>query len=272
MKYYLLVFVTVFLLSSAIFSIVISYAGLNYNYVISWLRISSVAFAVIFFIFYYKRRNGELFGEIDRNIYLLMSAFLDIKKISDEKKLNILKQTFSSYSEKQTEKLFSEYKNKTPDIKDICRKLRKTGGKVKIFILYSLFNLASYDGVLNKKEDNFILNISKLLNIPKQTYEAVKKLYIKKGLIDEEELKRKQAYQKSVKNSSSFLFPYEAYRIMGVSPSVTKSQLKRAYRNLAKKHHPDKFAGESKEVLKNAEEKFQEIKEAYDTIKKSKNI
>ncbi|NOZ35736.1 MAG: DnaJ domain-containing protein [Chlorobi bacterium] len=66
------------------------------------------------------------------------------------------------------------------------------------------------------------------------------------------------------------MLPYEAYRIMGVLPSVTKLQLKKTYRTLAKKYHPDKFAGQSEEIIQKAEEKILKIKEASYVILKHK--
>ena len=199
-----------------------------------------------------------------------MLAFLDFKEIDDDKKRLLLKSIFKSYSEKQILKLFNRYKDKTIRIENLCLKLKPVETRTKIFIIYSLFNIASSDRLLNKKESDFILNISRLLRIPKQTFETVKNIYTKKGLTDEEEIKREQERKKFNQQFSYFLLPYEAYRIMGVSPSVTKNQLKKAYRNLAKKHHPDKFAGQNNKIIQKAEEKFQEIKEAYDVIRKNK--
>src|SRR5205085_6690771 len=48
------------------------------------------------------------------------------------------------------------------------------------------------------------------------------------------------------------------YDILGVNKSATDEELKKAYRNLAKKYHPDKNKGN-----KEAENKFKEISEAY---------
>ncbi|NOZ33920.1 MAG: DnaJ domain-containing protein [Chlorobi bacterium] len=265
-KYYFAVFITVFLFFIFFFNLIASYLGLNYYIVILWIRISFGVLATALFILYFRRRKGELFGKIDRYIFLIMLSFLNIKEMNDEEKLKLLKQIFCSYSENQLTKLFNRYIIKKIHIDNLCFELKNTETKIKIFIIYSLFNLASYDKVLEKDEESFILNVSKLLLIPKQTYHTIKNIYRKKGLTDEEEIKRKQAYQKFNKSFSSFMLPYEAYRIMGVSPSVTKVQLKKAYRTLAKKYHPDKFAGQSAEIIKNAEKKFQEIKEAYDTI------
>ena len=54
------------------------------------------------------------------------------------------------------------------------------------------------------------------------------------------------------------------YRILGVSKDATADDLKRAYRKLAKKYHPD--AQHTEEDKKNAEAKFKEINEAYSVL------
>ena len=54
------------------------------------------------------------------------------------------------------------------------------------------------------------------------------------------------------------------YEVLGVSPSASEDEIKAAYRNLAKKYHPDKYAGTDLSDL--ATEKMQEINEAYDAI------
>ncbi len=236
------------------------------------IEMSVVTVIIFIFQYYFRRRYGEVFGETDRYIFLIMLAFLNKKSISDTEKLTLLKYIFSSYSEPQTENLFNKYKNENIEVEYLCTKLLKTGTKTRLFILYSLFNLASSDKILRKEENDFILRVSKLLKIPQKIYDIIKRNYVRRGLADEEEIKRKAEQEKFTKNMSNLFFPYEAYRILGVSPSVTKLQLKKIYRTLAKKYHPDKFAGESEDKIKDAERKFQEIKEAYEIIKKNKKF
>ena len=53
----------------------------------------------------------------------------------------------------------------------------------------------------------------------------------------------------------------DPYQVLGISPTATDDEVKKAYRNLAKRYHPDVNAGAS-----DAEAKMKEINEAYSTI------
>ncbi len=56
----------------------------------------------------------------------------------------------------------------------------------------------------------------------------------------------------------------DPYKILGVSPSATDDEIKTAYRELAKKYHPDNYSGSP--IADLAGEKMKEINEAYDTV------
>ena len=56
----------------------------------------------------------------------------------------------------------------------------------------------------------------------------------------------------------------DPYKVLGISPSATDDQVKAAYRELARKYHPDVHAGSDLADL--AAEKMKEVNEAYDTI------
>ena len=56
----------------------------------------------------------------------------------------------------------------------------------------------------------------------------------------------------------------DPYKVLGVSPSATDEEIKQAYRQLAKKYHPDQYAGNPLQDV--ADEKMKEINEAYDQI------
>lgn len=60
----------------------------------------------------------------------------------------------------------------------------------------------------------------------------------------------------------------DPYEVLGVSPSATDEQIKAAYRELARKYHPDNYANNPLADL--AQEKMKQINEAYDTIQRQR--
>ena len=58
------------------------------------------------------------------------------------------------------------------------------------------------------------------------------------------------------------------YEVLGVSPSASNDEVKRAYREMSRKYHPDSYVDNPLSGL--AEEKFKEIQEAYDQIMKER--
>ncbi len=63
-----------------------------------------------------------------------------------------------------------------------------------------------------------------------------------------------------------------AYAVLEIAPSATDDEVRQAYRRMAMKNHPDKVATLGPEVQKAAEEKFRQIQEAYETIKKERGL
>ena len=58
----------------------------------------------------------------------------------------------------------------------------------------------------------------------------------------------------------------DPYKVLGVSPTDSDDTIKRAYRDLARKYHPDNYINNPLADL--AKEKMQEINDAYDSIMK----
>ena len=64
----------------------------------------------------------------------------------------------------------------------------------------------------------------------------------------------------------------EAYKVLGVSPSASDDELRKAYRRLALEHHPDRVSALGEDVRRAAEQKFQEINAAKDRIWKARGL
>ena len=62
------------------------------------------------------------------------------------------------------------------------------------------------------------------------------------------------------------------YRILGIEPTATDDEVKKAYRRMAVKYHPDKVATLGEDVQKAAEEKFKVISQAYEAICRERGI
>lgn len=63
-----------------------------------------------------------------------------------------------------------------------------------------------------------------------------------------------------------------AYTVLEIEKNATHEEIKKAYRQLALKNHPDKVAYLGEEIRQRAQEKFQKINEAYELIKKERGI
>lgn len=63
-----------------------------------------------------------------------------------------------------------------------------------------------------------------------------------------------------------------AYKVLEIEPSATDDEIKKAYKKLALKHHPDRVEALGTDVKKAAEEKFKAIVQAYETIKKERGF
>jgi DnaJ like chaperone protein len=63
-----------------------------------------------------------------------------------------------------------------------------------------------------------------------------------------------------------------AYSVLGIDPSASDDEVRTAYRRMAMKNHPDKVATLGPEVQKAAAEKFRQVQEAYESIKKERGM
>ena len=132
-------------------------------------------------------------------------------------------------------------------LEQICQDIRmRMQPEVRIQLVHYLFGIAKSDGTVSESELKVIDRIAQLLHIPQVEFESVKNMFYRDTNSD--------------------------YRILGVEPTATDEEIKKAYRQMAIKFHPDKVAQMGEEFQKGAKEKFQQIQDSYEAIKKQRGF
>ena len=63
-----------------------------------------------------------------------------------------------------------------------------------------------------------------------------------------------------------------AYKILDINQSATNDEIKKAYRKMAKKYHPDKIQHLGETHVKAGEEKFKKVKNAYEQLQSERSF
>jgi DnaJ like chaperone protein len=122
------------------------------------------------------------------------------------------------------------------------------------------------DGSLDSKEERLLLHICGQLRVSHFDYERLKiRLQAQQRFYG-----RNYQYQQPRRREQSSL--QDAYEVLGLTPSASDAEVKKAYRRLMSQNHPDKLVakGLPEEMMKLAKEKTQKISKAYETIQQSR--
>lgn len=170
---------------------------------------------------------------------------------------------------------FRDILNSDIDIQSVCMDLRQHATIYeKLIILQFLFGFSQADGNMRQEELDAIQYISDLCGISRSNFEAVKSMFVgysyTGGYQQQYGESSSGGYSSGGRVSQSTL--ENDYKILEVSPDATDDEVKKAYRNAAKKHHPDKVSHLGEEVRKAAEVKFAQVNEAYERIKKARGM
>jgi len=145
---------------------------------------------------------------------------------------------------------------------------RSFSQSTKIQLLHFLAGIATKDAMLTKAEFDVLKQISMRIRIPFRTLKSILALY---DYITEEEAKQNRERKSRPKVTPQWTLR-RAYTILEVSESASDKEVKKAYRKLAKLHHPDKVIHMGRDFQKAAERKFKQISEAYEAIKEKRGF
>lgn len=125
----------------------------------------------------------------------------------------------------------------------------------RLMMLTFLINLAYIDGDLSHAEENLILKIAAFLEISGGEVEGIM-----------------QRFASMFSANASRASVNDAYAVLGANREDDLESIKKKYRALVKKYHPDimKAKGASEEYIKDATAKVQQINTAYEMIKKER--
>lgn len=116
----------------------------------------------------------------------------------------------------------------------------------RLQLYHYLWGIAMADNNLDFAEEKLLTQLASYLRISQYDYQSIKAMYVK-----------------DVDND---------YKILELSPKASVEEIKKAYRKMAIKYHPDKVSHLGDEYKKAAEEKFQKLNDAYDNIKKQRGF
>lgn len=116
----------------------------------------------------------------------------------------------------------------------------------RVQLLHYLFGLSMADGEAHPKEIETIRAMASWLGISTADHDSIKAMFIK----DKE----------------------SPYKILELTPEASNEDIKKAYKKMAVKYHPDKVSHLGEDVQKAANEKFKEVNQAYETLKKARGM
>ncbi len=201
-----------------------------------------------------QARSNTSTGSGDFEISLLVLAAIVIKVDGqvDKRELEFVRSTFiGMYGKERADRAFKIFKgiikDKNISTRQVCMQInRHMKHASRLQLLHFLFNVAKSDGSVSEAEMRKIYTISGYLNINTYDFNSIKAMFY------------------SEVNS--------AYKILEIDKNATNTEVKKAYRKMVKKYHPDKLRNLGPEHIKGAEEKFRQVQKAYEYIQKERGI
>mgnify|MGYP005990992443 CR=1 FL=1 len=144
-------------------------------------------------------------------------------------------------------KLFKGIIKRQISTRQVCLQIRQhLTHSSRLQLIHFLFGIAKADGNVTSVEEQEIRKIASYFYINGHDYNSIKAMFY-----DESD---------------------SAYKILEITKTATNDDIKKAYRKMAKKYHPDKLQNLGEEHHSGAKEKFQNIQSAYEQIKAERGM
>ena len=190
-------------------------------------------------------------GDFEISLLVLSAIVIKADGKVDQRELDFVRSQFiGMYGKERANNAFKLFKGiikKQISARQVCMQIRQhMPHSSRLQLLHFLFGIAKADGHVTQVEVEEIRKIAGYLYINQHDFESIKAMFY---------------------NSTD-----SAYKILEIEKSVADDEVKKAYRRMAKKYHPDKLQSLGDEHMKGAQEKFQSIQSAYESIKKERGI
>ena len=143
--------------------------------------------------------------------------------------------------------LLREILEKEIPLYDVCNQIRHNMEYAsRLQLIHFLFGVSMADGQVHDSEVKVIEQIASFLNINMADFNSLKAMFYADTDSD--------------------------YKILEIHNSASDEEIKKAYKKMAVKFHPDKVSHLGEEYQQDAKEKFQKVQQAYENIKKQRGI
>ncbi|MCB0793988.1 MAG: TerB family tellurite resistance protein [Flavobacteriales bacterium] len=133
-------------------------------------------------------------------------------------------------------------------VHQVCMQVRQhMTHAARIQLMHYLVGLAHADGRVDRSEVDLVRRIAHYLGVSDKDLGSLNAMFGSSDLNN-------------------------AYKVLEVDPKASDDEVKRAYRRMAVKHHPDKVAGLGEDVQKAASEKFLKVQEAWERIQQERGL
>ncbi len=199
-----------------------------------------------------KGKGGPtLPGDFGSAMLILFGGLMKADNKLQRAELDFVKQFFIRQFGVQYTKerliLFREILKQDFSVAEVCRQIKSNMDYAsRVELMHLLFGLARADGDIHASEIIYLDTTASLIGITAADFASVKAMFIRDR--------------------------HAAYRILESDPSASDNDIKKAYRRMAVKYHPDKVEHLGPDFKKDAEEKFKKVQQAYDEIKKERGF